>query len=301
MKNTLSQKDLQGVFTALVTPFYKGEIDYESLEKLVEHQISSGIKGLVILGTTGESATLDPIERRELLTRVIQQIDHRVPVLVGTGSNCTRQALTLTQDAENMGADGFLVVTPYYNRPTQEGLYLHFEALAKATKKPICLYSIPSRCGVELSVETVVRLRKNYKNIIAIKEAGGSCNRVSQLIKENDADFNVICGDDTLALPFFALGAKGVISVASNWIAAPFAKMFDLASNNDLESAANINRQFYPLFKCLTIETNPVPIKQILYCAGIIKSPEVRLPLCPLSDNSLTVVNQVFESLHGLD
>jgi len=301
MSENLKQKFLNGVFTALVTPFYDGKVDYKALENLIEYQIARGIHGIVLLGTTGEAPTLSDEERNEILERALHQINHRVSVLIGTGSNCTHKTLQLTQQADKLGADGLLVVVPYYNRPTQEGLYLHFEAVAKSTQKPICLYSIPSRCGVELSVETVVRLRRNYKNIVAIKEAGGSCNRVSQLIKDTDDEFIVLSGDDTLALPFFALGAHGLISVASNWIVKPLVKMFQLSSDNDLESASDINRKFYPLFRALTVETNPVPIKQVLYKSGLIRSPEVRLPLCPLSDKSLTLISNVFESLHGID
>jgi 4-hydroxy-tetrahydrodipicolinate synthase len=290
----------KGVFTALITPFRNSEVDYDSLKNLIDHQINGGIHGIVLMGTTGECATLEDEERHQILKTAIAHINGRVPILIGTGSNCTKKSIQLSHEAEALGADGLLIVAPYYNKPTQEGLYLHYEAIAKATKKPICLYSIPSRCGVEIATDTVARLRNTYKNILAIKEAGGSCNRVSQLIKDNDRDFCVLCGDDALALPFFALGAKGVISAAANWITKPMVEMLQLSSNNDLESASNINRQYYPLFRALTIETNPVPIKYFLFKAGLIKSPEVRLPLCSLSDNSLTLVQNVFESLHGL-
>lgn len=294
-----SEKNLQGVFTALITPFFEGKIDYVSLEKLIDYQLNKGIQGLVLLGTTGENSTLTDLERKELLEFFIKQINHRIPVWMGTGSNCTQKAIQMTQEAADLGADGALIVTPYYNRPTQKGLYLHYEAIAQATSLPICLYSIPSRCGVEIEVDTVCKLRKTYKHIVGIKEAGGSCNRVSQLLKENDVDFKILGGDDALALPFFALGAQGLISVASNWIVKPMVAMYQAAAKNNLEEASNINRKFYPLLRALTIETNPVPIKQFLYRAGIIRSPEVRLPLCPLSDKSLTVVDKVFESLHG--
>ncbi len=293
------QKNLQGVLTALITPFFEGKVDYTSLEKLVEYQLMEGIQGLVLLGTTGENSTLTDQERKQLLEFLVKQINHRIPVWIGTGSNCTQKAVQMTQEAANLGADGALVVTPYYNRPTQNGLYLHYEAIAQASSLPICLYSIPTRCGVEIEVDTVCKLRRKYKHIVGIKEAGGSCNRVSQLLKDNDAKFKILGGDDALALPFFALGAQGLISVASNWIVKPLVKMYQAAAQNDLEEASNINRKFYPLFRALTVETNPVPIKQFLYRAGIIRSPEVRLPLCPLSDKSLTVVNKVFESLHG--
>lgn len=300
MGNDLTHKLFSGVFTALVTPFKQGKVDYKSLEKLIEYQIEQGIRGLVLLGTTGESVTLDDDEHDTVLQQAIKRVGRRIPVVIGTGSNCTAKAIKLNRQAEELGADGVLMVTPYYNRPTQEGLFLHFEAIAKATSLPICLYSVPSRSGVELSVETVTRLQQSYSNVVAIKEAGGSCNRVSQLIKDTGASFNVLGGDDSLALPFFALGAHGLVSVATNWVVKPLVDMFQLSVDNNLEAASYINRQFYPLFRALTIETNPVPIKQVLYRAGLIETPEVRLPLSPLSDNSLTHINKVFESLHGV-
>lgn len=295
-----SHELFQGVFTALVTPFFAGKIDFDSLDKLIEHQIASGVQGIVLLGTTGESSTLEEKEREQLLRHALDHIDHRISVLIGTGCNCTKKTLKLSEEAFNLGADGVVIVAPYYNRPTQEGLYLHYKTIAQAIDKPICLYSNPSRCGVEIALDTIVHLRQEFKNISAIKEAGGSCNRVSQLIKDNDIQFKVLGGDDALALPFYALGAKGLVSVASNWIAKPLVDMFRLVADNDLESAASINRKFYPLFRALSIETNPVPIKQVLYEKGLIKSPEVRLPLCPLSDKNLTTVRQVIESLHGV-
>ena len=291
----------QGIFTALVTPFYKNKVDYESLGKLIHFQIQEGVHGIVLMGTTGESATLSGQERREVLEFAKDCIGGRIPVIIGTGSNCTQKTIQLSQEAESLGADGLLIVAPYYNRPMQEGIYLHYKAIAESTNKPICLYSIPSRCGIEVATETVTRLRKDYKNIVAIKEAGGSCNRVSQLIKENDNDFSILSGDDALALPFFALGARGLVSVASNFLGKPLVKLFNYVSENDLEGASDINRLYYPLFRALTIETNPVPIKHLLLRAGLIKSSEVRLPLCPLSDKSLTVLDKMFESLHAIE
>lgn len=295
-----SHELFQGVFTALITPFLEGKIDFESLDKLIEHQITSGVQGIVLLGTTGESSTLDEKERGQLLRHALDHIDHQIPVLIGTGCNCTQKTLKLSEEAFDLGADGVIIVAPYYNRPTQEGLYLHYKTIAQAIDRPICLYSNPSRCGVEIALDTIVRLRQEFKNISAIKEAGGSCNRVSQLIKDNDAQFKVLGGDDALALPFYALGAQGLVSVASNWIAKPLVDMFRWVADNDLEGAAAINRKFYPLFRALCVETNPVPIKQVLFENGLIKSPEVRLPLCLLSDKSLTTVRQVIESLHGI-
>ncbi|MDR1254953.1 MAG: 4-hydroxy-tetrahydrodipicolinate synthase [Puniceicoccales bacterium] len=295
----VSPKNFRGVYTALVTPFNKGAVDFDSLQNLVDYQLKFGINGLVLLGTTGESVTLDDEERTQVLEFVVKKVDHRIPILVGTGSNCTRKAVQYTCEAAKLGADGMLVVAPYYNRPTQSGLCMHFEKIAASTEKPICLYSIPSRCGIEIGVETIAKLREKYEHIIGVKEAGGSCNRVSQIVKALDKDFCVFCGDDSLTLPFFALGARGVISVASNLAVKPLVKMMDYALSNNLEAAADINRLFYPFFRALTVETNPVPVKQFLYRAGLIASPEVRLPLSPLLETSVDLVNDVFDSLHG--
>ncbi len=295
----INVSNFRGVFTALVTPFKNELVDFESLEKLVEYQISSGINGLVLLGTTGESATLEDSERTEVLKFILRIVKQRVPVLVGTGSNCTKKAIRYTIEAESLGADGALIVAPYYNRPTQSGLYLHFKAIAEACHMPICLYSIPSRCGVEIDVETISSLREKFSHIIGIKEAGGSCNRVAQIIKAVDKDFCVLSGDDALTLPFFALGARGLISVASNLAVKPLVDMMHHALTNNLEAAADINRRFYPFFRSLMVETNPVPIKQILYKAKLIASPEVRLPLSPLSDEHVRFMEKIFNSLQG--
>ena len=288
---------LQGVYTALVTPFSSNTIDYRSLRTLLEQQIDAGVQGLVLLDTTGEGSTIDATERKQLLSFVSQNVHQKLPIWVSIQANCTIRALHLMEEAEAFGIDGFLIVTPYYNRPTQSGLYLHFATLAKATQKPICLHSSPFRCGVELTTETIQRLRKTHPNLVALKESGGSCNRVAQLMKENDADFHVLAGEDAFALPFFALGAKGVISVAANWIPKEMVHLFQKVSENDFEGAANINRRYYPLFRALTLETNPVPIKYVLHQAGILSSPDVRLPLCPLSTSNAAALDHILCTL----
>ena len=291
------KKNLCGVYTALVTPFLDDRVDFDSLGNLVDYQISSGVNGLVVLGTTGESVTIEDSERTEILKYIIKRSNGRVPVIVGTGSSCTAKAIKYTIEAEKLGADGSLVVAPYYNKPNQSGLYLHYSKIAEAVKMPIILYSIPSRCGIEIDVETIKLLRNSHKNIVGIKEAGGSCNRVSQIVKELDDDFVILSGDDALTLPFMALGANGVISVASNWICKQLSEMLQEALNNNLEHASSINRKYYVFFRTMFIEPNPVPIKQILFKAGIIKSPQVRLPLCQLSSEHLSVVNDLFDSI----
>ena len=289
----------QGIYTALVTPFVDGKIDYKSLQKLIEHQCASGVQGLMLSEITGENPTLSDDERKELLSFVVQTVGGRLQLIMTVDANDTRRALEQTTAYEALGADGFLAVTPFYNQPTQNGLYLHFEALAKATDKPICLYSSPFRCGVEIAPETVRRLRENHKNIVAVQENGSSCNRVAQLVKENDADFRVLTGEDVMMLPFFSLGAKGLVSVAANLIPNEIVQLYRLVSENNFEAASNLHRRYYALFRALTIETNPVPIKYLLQRKGFIQSAEVRLPLCPLSEGSVTVIEKAVEGLKG--
>lgn len=289
----------QGVYTALVTPFVDEKIDFASLQNLIERQCASGIQGLVLAEITGENPTLNDEERKDLLSFVVQTVGGRLQLLMTVDANDTRRALKQITAYEALGADGFLAVTPFYNQPTQNGLYLHFEALAKATDKPICLYSSPFRCGVEIAPETVRRLRENHKNIVAIQENGSSCNRVAQLVKENDADFRVLTGEDVMMLPFFSLGAEGLVSVAANLIPEDIVRLYQLVSENNFEAAADLHRRYYALFRALTVETNPAPIKYLLQRNGLIKSAEVRLPLCPLSEKSVAVIEKAVEALKG--
>src|SRR3954467_15054643 len=244
-------RPLTGTITALVTPFSKGKVDYADLKKLVAHQLRGGIDGLVPVGTTGESPTLDYEEHLDVVRAVIADTKGRVPVIAGTGSNSTYEALHLTKLAHDAGADAMLLVAPYYNKPSQEGLFRHFCAIAETTDKPIILYSIPGRCGVEISVGVVERLRAKYSHVAWIKEAGGSVDRVDQLKQAMGADLCVLSGDDSLTLPFMAVGAEGVISVASNVFVREISKMVKLALANDYGKAAKIHRRLYPIFKTL--------------------------------------------------
>lgn len=271
-----------GTITALVTPFRNGQVAYDDLKKLVAHQIKGGINGLVPVGTTGESPTLSYEEHMEVIRFVIAEAKGRVPVIAGTGSNSTHEAIELTRLSHAAGADAMLVVAPYYNKPSQEGLYRHFAAIAETTDKPIILYSIPGRCGIEISVPVVQRLRAKYRHVAWIKEAGGSVDRVDQLKQALGDDIAVLSGDDSLTLPFIAVGAEGVISVASNLYVRELVKMVNSALGNDLAKAAKLHRQLYPMFKAIFIEPNPVPIKMALVRAGIIASAEVRSPLCEM-------------------
>src|SRR5882757_5841500 len=252
-------RPLTGTITALVTPFSKGKVDYADLKKLVAHQLKGGIDGLVPVGTTGESPTLDYDEHLDVVRAVIAEVRGRVPVIAGTGSNSTYEALHLTKLAHEAGADAMLLVAPYYNKPSQEGLFRHFSELAEATDKAIILYSIPGRCGIEIGVNTVERLRAKYSHVRWIKEAGGSVDRVDQLKQAMGSDITVLSGDDSLTLPFMAVGAEGVISVASNLYVREISQMVRFALAEDYVKARKIHRRLYPIFKTFFIEPNPVP------------------------------------------
>ena len=283
-------RPLTGTITALVTPFQHDGVAYRDLAKLVEHQIKGGVNGLVPVGTTGESPTLSHEEHMDVVRAVIAAVRGRVPVIAGTGSNSTHEAVELTQHAHAAGADAMLVVVPYYNKPSQEGLFRHYCAVAEASDRPIIVYSVPSRCGIEISVPTMERLRAKYRHVRWIKEAGGNVDRVDQLKRAMGNDITVLSGDDVLTLPFMAVGAEGVISVASNLFVREVSQMVRLALANDYTKATRIHQQLYPLFKALFIAPNPVPIKTALARAGIISSAAVRLPLCEMSPANLAVL-----------
>ncbi|MFA5057883.1 MAG: 4-hydroxy-tetrahydrodipicolinate synthase [Opitutaceae bacterium] len=285
-------RPLTGTLTALVTPFRQQKVAYEDLRALVNFQIKSGINGLVPAGSTGEAATLSHEEHMDVVRCVIEAARGRVPVVAGTGSNSTLEARELTEAAHAAGADAMLVVAPYYNRPTQEGLFRHFSEVAETTDRPIILYSIPSRCGVEIGVPVVERLRAKFPQVRYIKESGGSVDRVDQLKQALGGDLVVISGDDSLTLPFMAVGAEGVISVASNLLPGPLVQLTRLALAGDFRRAGRLHRRLYPLFKALFIETNPVPIKAALAAAGRIRSPEVRLPLCEMAAANLAALRR---------
>ena len=272
----------RGTYTALVTPFRDGAIDETALRDLVEWQIDSGITGLVPVGTTGESPTLDAAEHAKVIEITVKAARGRCQVIGGTGSNSTREAIQLSTDAQNVGADALLLVAPYYNKPTQEGLFRHFKAIADTTKLPVILYSIPGRCGIEIAVDTAARLARECPNIVSIKEAGGSVDRVSQLRAALPAEFTILSGDDSLTLPFMSVGAEGVISVASNIIPKEMVRMVQAFTEGNAVEARELHGRFYPLFRDLFIETNPVPIKTALSLAGRIGG-EFRLPLCEMA------------------
>ncbi|HEY5813902.1 MAG TPA: 4-hydroxy-tetrahydrodipicolinate synthase [Terrimicrobiaceae bacterium] len=285
-----------GTYTALVTPFRNGNLDREAFRTLIEDQISGGVDGIVPAGTTGESPTLTHEEHLKVIQTAIEVSAGRCKVIAGTGSNSTKEAVSLSQQAENLGADGALVVAPYYNKPSQEGLYRHYRAIAEAVKIPIVLYSIPGRCGIEIGVETVARLARDSPTVVCIKEAGGSVERVSQLKQAVPETFEILSGDDSLTLPFLSTGAVGVISVASNLLPTEVGQLVHAWRDGRPHEAIQRHARLYGLFKDLFIEPNPVPIKYALSLQGKM-SPEVRLPLCEMSNSNKEKLSSTLSDL----
>ena len=293
----MDKKLLHGVHTALITPMKDGEVSYGDLENLISKQIDGNVSGLVPCGTTGESPTLCKDEHLEVIRQTIGMANGKVPVIAGTGANSTQEALFLTENADQAGADAFLIVAPYYNKPSQEGLFAHFSAIAKRTEKPIVLYSIPSRCGIEIATDTVKRLRENHPHICALKEAGGRSSKVSETVVALDSDFTVLSGDDGLTLPFMACGAKGVVSVASNLIPQKVVSLVSLALEGKFIDAQNIHLENYNFFTDIFCEPNPVPIKTLLHLKNVISSAEVRLPLSPVSASNKQLLEKIASDL----
>ncbi len=286
----------RGTFTALVTPFANNALDEAALQRLIENQIAGGVTGIVPVGTTGESPTLTHEEHLRVIELAVQCAGDRCTVIAGTGSNSTAEAIEMTVEASRLGADGALLIAPYYNKPSQEGLYLHFRAIAESSPLPLVLYSIPSRCGIAIEVSTVARLASDCPTIIGIKEAGGDVNRVSALRGHVPDTFDILSGDDGLTLPFMAAGAHGVISVASNLIPAEVANLVNTYTSGNAAEALAIHERLYQLFKDLFIEPNPVPIKTALAWAGLI-SPDVRLPLCGMTKANAERLRSTLKSL----
>lgn len=281
----------RGAMVAIVTPFKNNEIDEEAFRELIEFQIANGTDAIVPCGTTGESATLSHEEHDRVIEITIDAVKKRVPVIAGTGSNNTLEALRLTRHAYEAGADGVLMVCPYYNRPTQEGLYQHFKTIADAVPIPIILYNIQSRTGVNLLPETVAKLSK-IKNIVGVKEASGSIKQMSDIINLCGPEFTVLSGDDIFTLPLLSIGGAGVISVISNVAPADMAGMVDAFSAHDLEKAQKLHYKMSPLIDALFLEVNPVPVKAALALMGKIKL-EYRLPLCNMSEGNLAKLKNV--------
>ncbi|MEQ1858376.1 MAG: 4-hydroxy-tetrahydrodipicolinate synthase [Chthoniobacteraceae bacterium] len=285
-----------GTYTALVTPFRNDQVDDAAFEALIEAQIAAGIDGIVPVGTTGESPTLDHAEHLRVIQRAVEIAKGRCKVMGGTGSNSTVEAVAMTVEAEKVGADAALLVAPYYNKPSQEGLFRHFSAIAAASKLPLMLYSIPGRCGIEIAVETVARLAKACPTIVAIKEAGGAVDRVGALRQVLPDSFDILSGDDSLTLPFIATGARGVVSVASNIVPKEVGDMVRAALAGRLGEATALHEKYFSLYKDLFIEPNPVPTKYALSLQGRM-TPDVRLPLCEMSDANKAKLTTTLRSL----
>jgi len=285
----------KGALTALVTPFKDGRVDYDRLAGNVEDQIAQGIDGLVPVGTTGESPTLTHDEHDKVIEAVVKAAAGRVPVIAGTGSNATDEALRLTRHAKEVGADASLQVSPYYNKPTQEGLYRHFMTIADAADMPMVLYNIPGRCGVAMTAQTVARLAV-HPNIVAIKEATGSLDMASEIAQLCDPQtFTILSGDDSLTLPLASVGAKGVISVLSNLLPARVKALADAALEGDMAQARKLHLALFPLFKaCLTLATNPITIKTAMQLAGM-DTGELRLPMCEMSDENRATLEKLLK------
>ena len=287
----------KGAITAIVTPFTeRGSLDEESLRKLVEFQIKNNIDGIVPCGTTGESPTLDHEEHGRVIEIVIDAAKGKVPVIAGAGSNSTRHAIEMTRQAADLGADASLHVPPYYNKPTQEGIYRHFSEIAKAVDLPIMAYNIQGRTAVNIETSTLARLAKEYSNIVGVKEASGNVAQMMDVITELPKNFAVISGDDNLTLPLMALGGKGVISVASNIIPKEMHELCEHALKGDFEKARKMHYELLPLFKGIFIETNPIPIKAALAMRGMIKE-SYRLPMCEMKAENKEKLRQILRNL----
>ena len=287
----------KGAITAIVTPFRQnGDLDKESLVKLVEFQIKNKIEGLVPCGTTGESPTLDYGEHQKVIEIAIDAANGKVPIIAGTGSNSAREAIEMTRHAADAGADASLQVCPYYNKPTQEGLYRHFSAIANAADIPIIIYNIQGRTAVNMETSTLARLAKEHSSIIGVKEASGNISQMMDVLNELPKNFDVLSGDDNMTLPLMALGGKGVISVASNIVPKEIHDLTQHALNGNFEKARSIHNRLLPLFKGIFIETNPIPIKAALAMKGMIKE-TYRLPMCEMKHDNREKLRMILKGL----
>ncbi|HHJ64441.1 MAG TPA: 4-hydroxy-tetrahydrodipicolinate synthase [Aquifex aeolicus] len=288
----------RGSIVALVTPFREGEVDYTALGKLIDFHIKNGTDAVLVCGTTGESPTLTFEEHDRVVEFAVRHADGRIKVIAGTGANATHEAIHLTAHAKEVGADAALLVVPYYNKPTQEGLYRHFATVAEEVDIPIILYNIPSRTGVEISVETLCRLASEYPNVVGSKESTPNMDRISEIKRRLGDSFTVLSGDDSLTLPMMALGAEGVVSVAANIVPAEVKALTDSALRGDLSRARDIHYRLYKLFKALFLETNPIPVKTACWLLGMCEK-EFRLPLTEMNPDNERKLREVLKD-YGL-
>jgi len=274
-----------GSYVALVTPFKNNRVDVDKLKELVEFHIRNGTSGIAPCGTTGESATLSHEEHRVVIKTVVESVNGRIKVIAGTGSNNTIEAIELTRFAKEVRADGCLVITPYYNKPTQNGLYLHFKEIAETVDIPMVMYNVPGRTGVNMLPSTVAKLAK-IKNIVGLKEASGNITQVSQIVRDCGEEFDVLSGDDAMTFPILAVGGKGVISVAANIVPEQMGSLVEAFNRGDIKKARKMHLKMFSLFEAMFYETNPIPVKTAMNLMGMI-SDEIRLPLCKMSDENL--------------
>ncbi len=284
-----------GSFVAIVTPFRKGKIDEQTFASLIEWQIANGTNGIVPCGTTGESATLSHEEHHRLIELTVEVVNRRVPVIAGTGSNSTDEAIALTRHAKRAGADGALLITPYYNKPTQEGLYRHYKAVAEAVELPLVLYNIPVRTGVNMLPATIARLSA-IKNVVGVKEGSGSVQQASDIVQLCGERLTVLAGDDALTLPMMAVGGKGVVTVTANLLPTDMANLVKAFTTGKIEEARRIHFKLAPLFAALFYETNPIPVKEALGMMGKI-DPELRLPLCAMATDTREKLARVLKDM----
>jgi 4-hydroxy-tetrahydrodipicolinate synthase len=282
----------RGTATALITPFRNGAVDYDALGPLLDFQVENGVNALVVLGTTGEAATMTPAERDEVISFSLREVNRRIPVIIGTGTNNTATSVELSRRAEELGADGVLVVTPFYNKPTQDGLYQHFRTVAQSVSVPVVLYNVPGRTGVNLLPETVLRLANDVSNIEAVKEASGNqyqCDRLIRALAVARPDFRVFSGNDDQAFHLVCGGGDGVVSVLSNVLPAQTSSMISAALNGDLAGARKLHLAMLPLMKDLFAESNPIPVKYAASLMGLCAN-ELRLPLVQASEKTRELV-----------
>lgn len=282
---------------ALITPFKEdGSVDYDSLLRLVEYQVQNSIDFLCVLGTTAETPTLTAEEKKKIKSLVIERVNGRVPILLGVGSNCTQTVIDTIKNDDMTGVDALLIAVPYYNKPSQEGIYQHYKAIAQSTNLPIVLYNVPGRTGVNMTAATTLRLAHDFDNIVAIKEASGDISQMDEIIKKKPANFDVISGDDGITFPLITLGAVGVISVIGNAFPREFSRMTRLALAGDYNSALTIHHQFTELFKLLFVDGNPAGVKAMLSMMGMIEN-RLRLPLVPTRITTYEEMRKVLEGL----
>ena len=282
---------------ALITPFKEDEsVDYEALGRLVDYQVQNGTDYLVVLGTTAETPTLTEEEKRNIIDLVVSHVRGRIPIVLGVGGNCTRNVVEQLKNGDFTGIDAILSVVPYYNKPSQEGIYQHYKAIANATKLPIILYNVPGRTGVNMTAETTLRIAREFENVVAVKEASGNITQMDDIIKNKPDRFNVISGDDGITFPLVTLGAIGVISVIGNAFPREFSRMVRLALAGDYDSARTIHHSFTELFSLLFVDGNPAGVKAMLHAMGVVEN-ELRLPLVPTTLVTMEKISTIVREL----